>query len=86
VTPRGERPAAGRDTNVRPQTLSEKRQETWKHSLIDPASSDMAGKGVPNAIDKKARVWTVRRGGDGKLEEELNLEQLMTLSRDYSAE
>jgi len=46
----------------------------------------MAGKGVPNAIDKKARVWTVRRGGDGKLEEELNLEQLMTLSRDYSAE
>ncbi|MFL6725536.1 MAG: hypothetical protein ACJ8FS_03350 [Sphingomicrobium sp.] len=43
-----------------------------RHSLIDPAFPDMVGEWATEAIHRKARVWTVTRGEDGRLEERLD--------------
>jgi hypothetical protein len=56
-----------------------------KHLLMDPAFPDLVDAAVAEVTDK-ARVWTVTRGEDGKLEEELDLDRLMRLNPGHSAE
>ena len=43
-----------------------------KHLLMDPAFPDIVGDWAHEQIDHKARVWTVTRGADGRLEERLD--------------
>jgi hypothetical protein len=43
-----------------------------RHLLMDPAFPDLVGKAAEEPIDDGARVWTVTRGPDGKIEERLD--------------
>ena len=43
-----------------------------KHLLIDPAFPEIVGEWAAEAIHRKARVWMVTRGEDGRLEERLD--------------
>lgn len=56
-----------------------------KHSLMNPAFPDLIEATVAEVTDK-ARVWTVTRGEDGKLAEELDLDRLLKLNPGHSAE
>ena len=56
-----------------------------KHLLMDPAFPDLVDAAVAEVTDK-SRVWTVTRGEDGKLEEELDLDRLLKMSPRHSAE
>jgi hypothetical protein len=46
---------------------------------MDPAFPDIVGKQGKFEIDDRARVWTVTRGADGRLEERLDASFLATL-------
>ena len=56
-----------------------------KHSLMNPAFPDLVEAAVAEVTDN-ARVWTVTRGEDGKLAEELDLDRLLKLNPGHSAE
>jgi hypothetical protein len=56
-----------------------------KHSLMNPAFPDLVEATVAEVTDK-ARVWTVTRGEDGKLAEELDLHRLLRLNPGHSVE
>jgi hypothetical protein len=43
-----------------------------RHLLIGPAFAGLAGTPAKPLIDDKARVWTVTRGADGRLVEQLD--------------
>ena len=47
---------------------------------MDPAFPDLVGQWAAHHIDDKARVWTVTRGPDGALREELDLDHLLKLN------
>lgn len=56
-----------------------------KHYLMARAFADAAGERALE-IDNKARVWTVTRGADGKLEGDVDLSLLLKLNPGHSAE
>ena len=43
-----------------------------RHLLMNPGFPDIVRDQAVELIDDKARVWTVTRGADGKLEEQLD--------------
>ena len=43
-----------------------------RHLLMDPAFPDLVGEWAEEEIDDRARVWTITRGADGRLEERLD--------------
>src|SRR5205085_11390279 len=51
---------------------SNTKDQTMKHLLMDPAFPDLVGQLATEQIDDSARVWTVTRGADGRLEERLD--------------
>ena len=57
-----------------------------KHLLMDPAFPDIVGQRAAIEIDDRARVWTVTRGTDGRLEERLNENFLAVVETAQSAE
>ena len=57
-----------------------------KHLLMDPAFPDLVGDWAGESLDDKAKVWTLTRGSDGRLEEELDLSLLMKLNPGHSLE
>jgi hypothetical protein len=57
-----------------------------KHLLMDPAFPDVVGEWALQEIDSKARVWTLTRGADGKLSEEIDLPRLLKLNPGHSVE
>ena len=56
-----------------------------KHLLMDPAFPDIVGAWTGELIDDKARVWTIQRDADGRLEESLDLAFFARLERAESA-
>jgi hypothetical protein len=56
-----------------------------RHVLINPAFPDLVAEAAIE-IDDKARVWSLTRGADGKLEEELDFSLLLELNPGHSAE
>jgi hypothetical protein len=56
-----------------------------KHLLMHPAFPDIVGEWALEEISDEARVWTVTRGADGKLAEELDLSLLLKLNPNHSA-
>jgi hypothetical protein len=53
---------------------------------VNPAHPAVVRKQALDDIDDKARVWTVTRGADGKLADELDVALLLKLNPDHSAE
>jgi hypothetical protein len=53
---------------------------------MNPAFPDLVGEWALQEIDSKARVWTLTRGDDGKLAEEIDLPRLLRLNPGHSAE
>jgi len=53
---------------------------------MDPAFPDIVGQRAAIEIDDRARVWTVTRGTDGRLEERLDENFLAVVDTAQSAE
>jgi hypothetical protein len=53
---------------------------------MDPAFPDVVGKWAEQAIDDRAKVWTLARGADGRLEDRLDPTFLETLEKAESVE
>lgn len=53
---------------------------------MDPAFPDLVGEWALREINCKARVWTLTRGADGKVSEEIDLPRLLKLNPDHGPE
>lgn len=55
-----------------------------RHLLMDPAFPDLVAEHAAGQIDRKAKVWTIVRGADGRLEERLDESFLADFDDDCS--
>ena len=53
---------------------------------MDPTFPDVVGEWAADAIDDRARVWTITRSTEGRIEERLDDSFLATLGRAESIE
>jgi hypothetical protein len=53
---------------------------------MDPAFPDVVGEWAEEHVDDRAKVWTLARGADGKLEDRLDPSFLETLEKAESVE
>ena len=57
-----------------------------RHLLMDPAFPDLVAEQAAGRLDRKAKVWTITRGADGRLEERLDETFLEKLEEDCTCD